>query len=150
MNKCYNNISNKQRKKSSSSSSGTASDNEDDTTYPPHPIEGSLDDASSDRSMVSLLQERLLVHNETTSTAVQVLIPGVTSTILKCKDSIVEGKSVVDSSASVGSANVQHIAESGVIGRVLTAVSSNAQCSCCTYICHESSHSSFLIIQYRC
>jgi hypothetical protein len=105
--------------KSCSSSSGTSRDNEDDTTYPSVVIEGSLDHLSSDGSMVSLQQERLVIHNETTSTAVQVLIPGVSTTPPKQKGTIVNGTRAADSSVSVG--------ESGVIGRLVTAVSSTTR-----------------------
>jgi hypothetical protein len=69
---------------SSSASSDTAGSNDSDTTYPSVPNEGSSNDHSSDGTLVSSRQERLVVHNNT-MTAAQLLIPGMSCAIAKQK-----------------------------------------------------------------
>jgi hypothetical protein len=64
--------------KTMSESSASGDDDGMDTSYPSVPTDGSSVEQSSDGSVVSLRQERLIVRNETTTTA-HLVVPGVSS-----------------------------------------------------------------------
>ncbi len=78
---------------------------------------------SSDESVVSLCQERLVVWNETKSTAESLIVPGVSSATAKRKEPTAAPTNATLSTTS-GTGCIQQLGDVGVIARVVTAATS--------------------------
>jgi hypothetical protein len=103
--------------KSTNESSASGGDDCTDTSYPSVPSDGSPVEQSSDGTVVSLSQELLVVHNQTTTTA-HLVVPGVSSAAANRKTIVQEG---VSSLASAASGVIQQLTETGVIATVIAA-----------------------------